>query len=351
MYLFWAFIEALGLIGYLHSDGGVSWQRKRYDPIGWRDAVFLAQLYYLDANTKYWRVLSRSHWLWGVRWGEWYMIMLFVCCQMWAFLVLTRVLSSRCCADSPNKQCVCNCTVSKSIISNVFTLGYHCGHFIDWIPWFFWWHVLTAGSASSSQSCLYWARALLNSLSDTRVSTKRNSSLGNDNLPSVGWKFLLKTVWWPPNWSTTIPILASHEVETPPTPPKPIHMVSGAMLVEGYRMRQQSAVVVSEYLPSFETTQKTSTRDDLLCFYSPFYRRPLWNGLNLLVISMDKYRGQWLWEKWQSTVAGTDLPAWNGAKSPNCSTTVPILASHEVETPPTSHKSIHMVSGVMLVKG
>jgi hypothetical protein len=35
-------------------------------------------------------------------------------------------------------------------------------------------------------------------------------------------------------------------------------MVSGVMLVEGYRMRQQSAViVVSEYLPSFETTRKS----------------------------------------------------------------------------------------------
>jgi hypothetical protein len=56
----------------------------------------------------------------------------------------------------------------------------------------------------------------------------------------------------------------------PPAPPKPIHMVSSAMLVEGYRMRQQSAVVVSEYLPSFEMTQKTLTQDDLLCFYSPF---------------------------------------------------------------------------------
>jgi hypothetical protein len=191
----------------------------------------------LDANTKYWRVLSRSHWLWGVGWGEWYMIMLFVCRQMWAFSVLTPVLSSRCCADSPNKQCVSDCTASKSIILNVFTLGYHRGYFIDWIPWFFWWCVLTAGSASSSQSCLYWARALLNSLSDIlycmRVNTERNSSLGNDNLPSLGRKFLLKTVWWPPNWSTTIPILASHEVGTPPTPPKSIHMVSGALLVKG----------------------------------------------------------------------------------------------------------------------
>jgi hypothetical protein len=65
------------------------------------------------------------------------------------------------------------------------------------------------------------------------VNMKRNSSLGNDNLPSVGQKLFLKTVWWPPNWSTTIPILALHEVETPPTPPKSIHMVSGAMLVKG----------------------------------------------------------------------------------------------------------------------
>jgi hypothetical protein len=88
-----------------------------------------------------------------------------------------------------------------------------------------------------------------------------------------------------------------------------------------------------------------------LYYYSPFYRRPLWNGLNLLVIYMGKYRGQWLWAKWQSTIAGTDLPAWNGAKSPNWSTTIPMLASHEVETPPTPPKPIHMVSGVMLVKG
>jgi hypothetical protein len=65
--------------------------------------------------------------------------------------------------------------------------------------------------------------------------------LGNDNLPSVGQKFLLKTVWW----STTILILASHEVETRPTPPKSIHMVSGVMFVEGYWLRQQSAIVVS----------------------------------------------------------------------------------------------------------
>jgi hypothetical protein len=29
-------------------------------------------------------------------------------------------------------------------------------------------------------------------------------------------------------------MLASHEVETPPTPPKPIYMVSGVMMVKGY---------------------------------------------------------------------------------------------------------------------
>jgi hypothetical protein len=45
MYSLWAFIEALGLIGYLDSVGGASWWRRRYEPIGWRDAVFLAQLY------------------------------------------------------------------------------------------------------------------------------------------------------------------------------------------------------------------------------------------------------------------------------------------------------------------
>ena len=46
------------------------------------------------------------------------MTMLFVCRRMWAFSVLTPVLSSRCFTDSPNKQCVSDCTVSKSIISN-----------------------------------------------------------------------------------------------------------------------------------------------------------------------------------------------------------------------------------------
>jgi hypothetical protein len=111
-----------------------------------------------------------------------------------------------------------------------------------------------------------------------------------------------------------------------------------------------------KWIPAFlEKMRKTSTRDDQPCFYSLFYRRPLWNGLYLLVIYMGKYRGQWLWAKWESTIAGTDLPAWNGAKSPNWSTTIPMLASHEMETPPTTPppppKPIHMVSGVMLVKG
>jgi hypothetical protein len=117
---------------------------------------------------------------------------------LWAFSVLTPILSSRCSADNPNKQCVSDFTASKLIILNVFTLCYHCGYFINWIPWFFWWRVLTAGSASSSQSCLYWARALLNSSSDTlyciRVSTWGNSFGRNDNLPSLGRIFLLETV-------------------------------------------------------------------------------------------------------------------------------------------------------------
>jgi len=73
-----------------------------------------------------------------------------------------------------------------------------------------------------------------------------------------------------------------------------------------------------KWIPVFlEKMWITSTRDDQPCFYASFYRRPLWNGLNLLVMCMGKYRGHWLWEKWQSTVAGMDLPAWNGAKSPN----------------------------------
>jgi hypothetical protein len=58
--------------------------------------------------------------------------------------------------------------------------------------------VLTAGSAFSSQSCLYWARSLLNSFLDTlycmRVSTWGNRFGRIDNLPSLGWIFLLETV-------------------------------------------------------------------------------------------------------------------------------------------------------------
>ena len=173
---------------------------------------------------------------------------------------------------------------------------------------------------------------------------KQQSTVGGTDLPARnGAKS--------PNWSTAIPMLASHEVGTSPKPSKSIHMVSGPMLVEGYSMKQQSAVVVSEYLPSFERTWKTSTRDDQPCLYSPLHRRPLWNTLNLLVMYEGKYRGQWLWEKQQSTVGGTDLPARNGAKSPNWSTNIPMLASHEVGTSPKPSKSIHMVSGPMLVEG
>jgi hypothetical protein len=121
----------------------------------------------------------------------------------------------------------------------------------------------------------------------------------------------------------------------------------------GKRISNETTICCrGKWIPAFlEKNQKTSNRDDQLCFYSPFYRRPLWNSLNLLVIYMGKYRGQWLWAKWQSTIAGTDLPAWHCAKSPNWSTTIPILASHEVETPPIPPKSIHMVSGALLVKG
>jgi len=38
-----------------------------------------------------------------------------------------------------------------------------------------------------------------------------------------------------------------------------------------------------KWIPAFlEKMWKTLTQDDQPCFYSPFYRRPLWNGLNLL---------------------------------------------------------------------
>ena len=58
-------------------------------------------------------------------------------------------------------------------------------------------------------------------------------------------------------------MLASHEVGTSPKSSKSMYMVSGLMLVEGYSMKQQSAVVVSECdLSSFETRRKASTRDD-----------------------------------------------------------------------------------------
>ena len=63
-----------------------------------------------------------------------------------------------------------------------------------------------------------------------------------------------------------------------------------------------------EWIPAFlwKDAEK-STRDDHPCLYSPLHRRPLWNTLNLLVMYEGKYRGQWLWEKWQSTIAETDL--------------------------------------------
>jgi hypothetical protein len=53
MYSFWAFVEALGLIATLILLVAPLDGRKRCEPIGWHDAVFLAQQYYLDADTKY----------------------------------------------------------------------------------------------------------------------------------------------------------------------------------------------------------------------------------------------------------------------------------------------------------
>jgi hypothetical protein len=160
MYSFWAFVEALGLIATLillvaPLDGARGVNRS--------DGTTLYS--WLSCTT--WMLIQSTEECWPGAIGcevldevsGSYMIMLFVCHRMWAFSVLTPVLSSRCCADSPNKQCVSDCTASKSIILNVFTLGYHHGYFIDWIPWFFWWHVLTAGSASSSQSCLLLSKS------------------------------------------------------------------------------------------------------------------------------------------------------------------------------------------------
>jgi len=49
-----------------------------------------------------------------------------------------------------------------------------------------------------------------------------------------------------------MPILASHELETLSTHSSPIHMVFNVIDVEGYRARQQSAIVVSEYVPSLK---------------------------------------------------------------------------------------------------
>jgi hypothetical protein len=190
MYLFWAFVEALGLIGYLHSDGGASWWRKRYEPIGWRDAVFLARLYYYSP---------------------------FYGRPLWNGLNLL-----------------------------VIYMGKYRGQWL-WAKW-------------------------------------QSTIAGTDLLAWNGAKS--------PNWSTTILMLALHEVETPPTPPKPINMVSGVMLVKGYSMRQQSAIMVSEYLPSLKMMRKsklTLEEQPQPCLYSLLYRRPLWNTLNLLVMYMGKY--------------------------------------------------------------
>jgi hypothetical protein len=59
---------------------------------------------------------------------------------------LTSLLLSRCWTDTSNQQCRSDFILSKSNILNVFILGFRWGTWIDWIPSFWWWHVLTAGA-------------------------------------------------------------------------------------------------------------------------------------------------------------------------------------------------------------
>jgi hypothetical protein len=47
-----------------------------------------------------------------------------------------------------------------------------------------------------------------------------------------------------------------------------IHMVSGVMLVKGYSMRQQSAVVVSEYLPTMRKSKSTQEEQPTMSLLS-----------------------------------------------------------------------------------
>jgi hypothetical protein len=177
-----------------------------------------------------------------------------------------------------------------------------------------------------------------------RVSTEGSGFGRNDNLPSLGRICLLEMVQ---NLQTGAQPYDTCLAWTPQ-----IHS-HGIWCDVCRRILTETTICHrGKWIPAFLWNDaEKSTRDDQPCLYSPLHRRPLWNTLNLFLMYEGKYRGQWLWEKQQSTVAGTDLPTWNGAKPPNWSMAIPILALHEVETPPTSPKSIYMVSGVMLVEG
>jgi hypothetical protein len=70
------------------------------------------------------------------------MIMLVVRWRMWSLLLLTPLLLSRCCTDTPNQQSRSDFILPKSNILNVFSLGSRRGYFIDSIPWFCWWRIV-----------------------------------------------------------------------------------------------------------------------------------------------------------------------------------------------------------------
>jgi len=132
---------------------------------------------------------------------------------------------------------------------------------------------------------------LLTFLYYIRVSGKESGLGRNDNLPLVGRIYSLETVG---NLQIEAPKCpyALHMSCKPLRHSSPIHMVFDVIDVEGYRVRQQSAIVVSEYVPSLkghglDSTNRFST---LHCTGD----LPLWTTLNLLVLYKGKYRGQWL---------------------------------------------------------
>jgi len=81
-----------------------------------------------------------------------------------------------------------------------------------------------------------------------RVSTEGSGFERNNNLPAPGRIYSHETVRNLQIWSMTMLILALHELESLVSPSKLVHTVFSVIAVEGYRKRQQSAVVITLFL-------------------------------------------------------------------------------------------------------